>query len=160
MALKYSLHSRILVKEQLKGLPVAGNHEDPTRTLTFDSRDRYMSHQKNAHWFYSVLKVEHLWAGEINVYMPTMYCEMLKNYIIISKWSAHRQFYCSFSLNFNIELDAEKKLINNCPQKLYTTVTNLRFRAGFGEAVRITTVRWEISKVCNRTTAVCHKLNS
>lgn len=31
-----------------------------------------------------------------------------KNYNIISKWSAHRQFYCSFPLNFNIELDAEK----------------------------------------------------
>ena len=33
-----------------------------------------------------------------------------KKLYIISKWSAHRQFHCSFSLNFNIELDAEKKI--------------------------------------------------
>ena len=82
-----------------------------------------------------------------------------KNYNVISKWSAHRQLYCSFPLNFNIELDAEKKLINNRPQKLYTNVTNPRFRAGFGEAVRVTTVRWEICKVCNRIPFIMVQVN-
>ena len=82
-----------------------------------------------------------------------------KNYNVISKWSAHRQLYCSFPLNFNIELDAEKKLINNRPQKLYTNVTNPRFRAGFGEAVRVTTVKWEICKVCNRIPFIMFQVN-
>ena len=85
--------------------------------------------------------------------------EMVKKLYYISKWSAHRQFYYSFSLNFNIELDAEKKLINNCPQKLYTNVTNLGFRTGFGEAVRITTVSWEISKVCNHIPFIMFQVN-
>lgn len=53
----------------------------------------------------------------------------------------------------------KKKLINNRPQKLYTNVTNPRFRAGFGEAVRVTTVRWEICKVCNRIPFITFHVN-
>ena len=53
----------------------------------------------------------------------------------------------------------KKKLINNRPQKLYTNVTNPRFRAGFGEAVRVTTVRWEICKVCNRIPFIMFQVN-
>lgn len=99
------------------------------------------------------MKVQHLWAGEINFYMPTMYYEMLKNYILLANEVHTDNFIVVLHSILILNSMQKKKLINNSSKNCIQTSQIYVLGAGFGEAVRITTARWKISKVCNAVTA-------
>lgn len=67
------------------------------------------------------MKVQHLWAGEINFYMPTMYYEMLKNYILLANEVHTDNFIVVFHSILILNSMQKKKLINNSSKNFIQT---------------------------------------